>query len=378
MKKDNSKALTKTEAILKTRAPNTYQPASSLKGLMAAPKGYIEYVNGYSFLLHVSWEAPSLAAANELLAGLQQCASATHRDTPCVSTYFFRISSNDTELCEESILVCEHPQINAAKKKLQHGVSPLALHAELIKRGIDIALLEADPNSKLPLNQQLHPVAVEFTEVYLDDRAFFEHSGSRDFLDGYAVVMNPAMHNKIPQTVRLGTPSDNVIEKILEPILHESLFPLLDDCIIWRSPTLYMEKPAGKACSAFLSLDFAVSDERTIDEVVSALPLQLREHSTTCVAFPHPLRANTVRVMCVLALVPSTATLTDLAGLHPLRGEIHIHERPNNEIQGAAVVGEEEVREVLTQLGLSAVILVNVSSSSGYILHDKAFDVFGQ
>jgi len=36
----------------------------------------------------VFWEAPSLVAATKLLGGLQQCVTATHRDTPCVTTYF--------------------------------------------------------------------------------------------------------------------------------------------------------------------------------------------------------------------------------------------------------------------------------------------------
>eukprot|EP01031_Cornospumella_fuschlensis_P039901 gene39901-48588_t len=324
----------KTEMLINTRKPSSYQPMSSLKDLMAKSKGCIEYEYGYSFLLHVFWEAPSLSAANELLVGLQQCATATHRDTPCVATYFFRISSHDTELCEKAILVGEHPQIAAAKKKLARGVPPHALHSELAKRGISVSLLDADPQSELPLDHQLHPVAVEFTEVYLDDRAFFEHSGSRDFLDGYAVVMNPAMHNRTPQTIRLGTPSDNVIEKILEPILHESVAPLLDSCNIWRSPTGSDENHnVSTASSVFLSMDFTIPNERTIDEVVAAVPEQLREQSTSCVAFPHPLRTSTVRVMCVMSFIPSLSTFTELASMQILRGEMHIHVGPNDSEQ---------------------------------------------
>ncbi len=37
-------------------------------------------------MLHVFWEAPSAAAATELLEGLRKCARATHWDTPCTLT----------------------------------------------------------------------------------------------------------------------------------------------------------------------------------------------------------------------------------------------------------------------------------------------------
>ncbi len=59
-----------------------YQPPRSLREAIAALKGNLLYKMGESFMLHVFWEAPSLKAANELLAGLQQCATATDRDTP--------------------------------------------------------------------------------------------------------------------------------------------------------------------------------------------------------------------------------------------------------------------------------------------------------
>ena len=37
-------------------------------------------------------------------------------------SYFFRISLNDTEICEKYLTVGDHPQISAAKKKLQAGM----------------------------------------------------------------------------------------------------------------------------------------------------------------------------------------------------------------------------------------------------------------
>jgi hypothetical protein len=94
----------------------------------------LTFTQGEAFLLHVFWEAPSMAAAQKLLhEGLKKCAQATHRDTPCVTSYFFRISSNDVDL-----------------------------HSEGLKQ---------------------QSVRVEFTEVYLDERAFWGHACSSDFLD---------------------------------------------------------------------------------------------------------------------------------------------------------------------------------------------------
>jgi hypothetical protein len=354
---------------------------------MAATKGNIKYQGNESFLLHVFWEAPSLAAATELLSGLQKCATATHRDTPCVPTYFFRVSTNDTAMCKEVLTVGDHPQLTAAKKKIERGASIHAVHAELRKRRIDLELLDQPDSALLPESQQLHPVAAELTEIYLDERAFMEHAGSRDYLDGYGTVMNPAMHNRTPQTIRLGTPCENIVEKILEPILHENVVELPSGCHLWRCPTAH-------TASAFLSLDFALSSfGGSAEAVVAALPEELRVHCTSCVAFPHPAREDTLRVMIVLSQLPSAQTLSALAAVRPCRGEVHI-----TGVSGTAATGDtvdsgpsdaerehahqtschlqqEELRAALESAGLGDVVLVNVSASAGYALHARAAEL---
>jgi hypothetical protein len=78
----------------------------------ASSKGSISYIPNQSFLLHVVWQAPSQAAADELLSGLRACAAATFRDTPCVTTYFFRLSPSYDDVCSPvPLLLKDHPHI---------------------------------------------------------------------------------------------------------------------------------------------------------------------------------------------------------------------------------------------------------------------------
>mmetsp|Transcript_35762 Transcript_35762/g.93806 ORF Transcript_35762/g.93806 Transcript_35762/m.93806 type:complete len:206 (-) Transcript_35762:321-938(-) len=164
---------------------------TALQRLIQEPKGKIDYAPHEAFLLHVFWQAPSEAAAAELLAALQRCATATHRDTPCVPTYFFRRVEQDDEIGVGAppATVGEHPQLAEAHKKLRVGIPRPAVVADLTRRGIDPALLNLDPSAPLPAElQAARPVAVEFTELYLDERAFMEHAGSRDYLEAYGQV----------------------------------------------------------------------------------------------------------------------------------------------------------------------------------------------
>ena len=124
-----------------------------------------------------------------------------------------------------------------------------------------------------------------------------------------------------------------------------------------------------------LSLHFTIPECGSVDEVLSSLPSKLRSDCTTCVAFLHPLREKTIRVMCILPVVPSAITLAELAAAQPLplRGEIHVSQ-PTASI--VAVTDNEkivdELRSVLQSVGLGEVILVNQSPFVGYALHEKA------
>ena len=77
-------------------------------------------------------------------------------------------------------------------KKLQVGVPRQAVLADLARRNIDSNLIDLEPGAALPENLQQRPVLVECTELYLDERAFNEHAGSRDYLAAYADAMSPA------------------------------------------------------------------------------------------------------------------------------------------------------------------------------------------
>ena len=123
----------------------TEAPYTSLKTLLAAKKGRTTFLPGESFLLHVFWESPSLDAARELLQGLAGCAKATERDTPCVPTYFFRISEIASGICAEPPrTVGEHPHLVEARRKRRMGVPAPAVRAGLVKLGLDPGLAELE------------------------------------------------------------------------------------------------------------------------------------------------------------------------------------------------------------------------------------------
>ena len=334
---------------------------TSLAGLLAARKGRLAHTAGDAFVLYVFWEAPSAAAARRLLAGLAQCAAATQRDTPCVPTYVFRTVRADAELCPPPPrTVGDHPQIREAKKKLDVGIPPAAVRAELAKRGIDPALVDQANDALLPETLQMTPVKVEFTELYLDERSFMEHAGSRDYLDGYAVVMNPALHYRTPTTVRVGTPPPGMVDRILEPVLHERVEPVQPGCAVWRRPAAGLPD-ASRA--VLLALDVDRTDAATL---AAALPPAFREHCTTCLVFAHPLRDGTARLVAVL---PSPDALAGLAALMPARGEAHCAEEP------ADVAAT--LRAALDAAGLG-LATVNGTERVGYILHPRALDVHVQ
>eukprot|EP00697_Spironema_sp_BW2_P018104 gnl/Spiro4/9984_TR5309_c0_g1_i1.p1 gnl/Spiro4/9984_TR5309_c0_g1~~gnl/Spiro4/9984_TR5309_c0_g1_i1.p1 ORF type:complete len:371 (-),score=91.93 gnl/Spiro4/9984_TR5309_c0_g1_i1:43-1122(-) len=345
----------------------TQTPTQTLmERLIAAPKGHLDHSPGESFLLHVFWEAPSHAVALELLAALAQCAAATHRDTPCVPTYFFRITASDDVCRAVPRSIGAHPVLSAARMKIQRGVPAGAVHADLVRRGLDPKLLDMDADAELPPALAVAPVALEFTEVYLDERAFMQHSCSRDFLQAYGTVMLPAMQNIPPQTIRVGTPPASVVERILEPMLHEIVCPLAG-CTVWQRPTQQITT-SDEASAIFLSLD-VLSD--TTNDITARIPDAFREQCTTCVAFSHPLRAGTIRLMCVLPSLPPQPLLAVLAAvLQPVRGAAHSRTR-----DPAAV---ERIRSALAAAGLGVVAVSGDSGDGcavGHILHSRAPDL---
>jgi hypothetical protein len=338
----------------------------SLKEARAVPKGELAYEGGEAFLLHVFWQAPSVKAAHDLLAGLRQCASATSRDTPCVPTYFFRVSSMGDGLFPGAPrTVGEHPHLRDARKKRAMGVPLPAVQAHLTRLGVDVALLDADESAELPASMRAEAVVLEFTEVYLDARSFMLHAVSPDYLEGYGAVMNPANFAHPPKTLRAGTPPAHIVDKILEPMLREQVVPMVDGCSLWRAPGA-----AASGAAIFLSLDVpapaATADDGAAAAVAAAIPDGLKACATTLLAFAHPMREHTVRVMCVLPALPPPADLAGLAALRPVRGEAHM--------PGADGAQLDDARTALAEAGLG-LLAVNATDSAGYALHPRAAEL---
>lgn len=338
-----------------TERPEKGKEPMSLQRLLAEPKGKLTYHPNQAFLLHVFWEAPNATAAKKVLAALQRCADATHRDTPCVPTYFFHHSSLDADLVSEAPkLVSEHKQLSDAIRKLKVGVPRPAVVADLNRRGFDASLLDAALSDPLPDTMREDPVMLEFTELYLDERSFYEHAGSRDYLDAYGEVLSPGLQNRAV-TVRLGTPTDDIAEKILAPMLKEKVEPVPEDCTLWKR--LAVTDDAG----GFL---LAISAVGSTDEVVAKMPAALLEESSSNVAFPHPLSEERVRVLCFLPSPPSVETLLELSStLQPAGIEIHCRESRQSEIMS-----------LVEQASLETLVVID-TTGSGYVVHQKADQV---
>ena len=374
----------------------------SLSGILGATKGKTGYQSGESFLLHVFWETPSMAAAQELLAALQRCAVATHHNTPCVPTYFFRLTTNDFELCAPTPQrVADHPQIKQAKKKIELGIPLAAVHADFQRRGYSLSLLDLADDAPLP--DELRSAAgatLECTELYLDERAMMEHAGSRDYLDAYGAVLQPKLTRGQPQTVRLGTPTQHLQERMLEPILRERVAAVPQRCAVWsHTPQLAASGSAAPAVTVadqdaasasasvtppllgmpgavFVSLDAdgqsggADGDDGAgAVAVAAALPASFLSLCTTCVAFPHCLRPRTIRILAVLPALPLPAVVAELlATVAVARGEMHV--------AGATAAENEHIRRMVADAGPGGDrIRINVSESSGYVLHRKAAEI---
>lgn len=349
-----------------TTTRSSYKAPTSFDALLSEPKGKTVYFAGEAFMLHVFWETPSREAATELLRGLSCCAAATHRNTPCVPVYFFRLSSCDDDLCPPPpTTVGNFPALMDASRKLSIGIPAPAVHAELKKKGVDVALLSLPTDAPLPpelLNRQA--CIIELTEVYLDERAFVEHAGSRDYLDGHAAVMSPALQSiRRPRSLQLGTPNAGLVERILEPVLQATEVPLGGgNCFVWRplpSPSPNKEEKGGGG-SMFLSLD---TEWLPPDRASAALPSAFVELCCTLTVFEHPLRDGATRVMAVLYELPTAALLeeVDRALLHVARGQAHVLDA-----ERAA-----SLPQLFEAAGLHGRVILN-TNSAGYVLHSKA------
>jgi hypothetical protein len=293
-----------------------------------------------------------------------------------------------------------------ALRKLQLGVPQFSIRSELIKRGFqDPSILEWSLETELPKEFQEEPIALEFTEIYLDEQAFMEHAGSRDYLDGYGVVMNPALHYTIPKTIRLGTPSMNLIEKILEPVLKEEVIPLpsivVSDCDSEGVGLCHVWKPlsedaakkyAGQALLGSLDCDASWTTPEVFLEEMSQIDVlstgslsfsQFCQSCTTFVVYPHPFLENHLRVFFVLPLLSNgldaNGIATVLVQMKLIHGELFMQSCTQDGSPEES--WESNLKAALLQFNIVARLHFTVIqqfhdkkdiTSAGYVLHEKA------
>lgn len=233
------------------------------------------------------------------------------------------------------------------------GVPRPAVIADLIRRNLDTGLLDADPSTSLPEAMQETPVMIECTEIYLDERSFYEHVGSKDYLAAYGEVMEPALQNK-QCTIRLGTPTAEIVDKILAPMLKERVEPLHETCVLWKRPS---------SESSQTSLFLAINALGSVDQVLGMLPVSIREGSTTFVAFAHPLREGMTRVLCVRPGLPDDGMWRDLAGIAIAGIEVHCSKAHCESVRDTIEVAAFGCQTVVSEV------------PCGYLIHERAQEV---
>lgn len=189
-------------------------------------KGYVSFHPEERFLIHVQWIVSNMQVAHEMMEGLRTCAKATHRDTPPVICYFFRISHDQTlaqELKKNVKTVSQHPHYAKAYKMMDMNMTREFVISKCQREGISPVPFEENWPRNEPMDAhaaelQFDPVVIDLTELYLDSRSFVDHACSRDYMEGYSILMAP--HRSLqPYTSVLGTPTDAVWNSVLEPIL---------------------------------------------------------------------------------------------------------------------------------------------------------------
>src|SRR4051812_43864885 len=104
-------------------------------------KGHVAYHPKETFMLSVDWVVRNHDVAESMLRdGLQGCAKATRRDTPCVPLYFFRIAYEQSAAValEESIKTMgEHPHYTKVFKSLEMGMPIESVQTKLAVSGIN-------------------------------------------------------------------------------------------------------------------------------------------------------------------------------------------------------------------------------------------------
>lgn len=198
--------------------------------LVESEKGHKEYNPYQSFSLNVKWIVRSKKAAQEMIEkGFEPCSKCTQKDTPTTITYIFRISQNQslaTKFKNEIKTIRQHPHYFSAFKSIDMGIPKPAIEHKLMQGGINLAPLSWDPETLIEEHKEeldFDPVVLECTEIYLDNRSFYEHIASNEWMKASAEINKPSRSLK-PITYCIGSPSDNIWQKAIEPSLKAIRF----------------------------------------------------------------------------------------------------------------------------------------------------------
>jgi hypothetical protein len=150
---------------------------------------------------------------------------------------------------------------------------------DVVKRlkanGVSEQPLEWGPEAEIEGKQDIldfDPVVLECTEVYLDNRSFFEHAASREWMNASPEILKPNRSLR-PKTYCVGNPSQDIWDKTLEASLKAIRFGNQEDSELVRisRPGLFIsssmndEKSANandKSIAYFLELDLLIKKDK--------------------------------------------------------------------------------------------------------------------
>ncbi|KAG2385830.1 hypothetical protein C9374_002979 [Naegleria lovaniensis] len=96
----------------------------------------------------------------------------------------------------------QHPHYQPAFKSIKMGIAQQHIEMKLKQGGINIEPLTwnfDEPISGHEDELDFHPIVLECTEVYLDNRSFYDHSASQDWMSHYPEIVKPCRSLK-PKT----------------------------------------------------------------------------------------------------------------------------------------------------------------------------------
>lgn len=237
---------------------------TSFKERLQAEKGSLEYNPEQAFGLHVFWVVPNEEAVENMLQGLSECSVATARDTPCTSTYFFRVNRGHPyvtmarERFGGSCKLRDHPQFVKYFKLKDMGLGEEALKQKLKLDGFNVDII--DMGDDYTVGEacaagliSFAPILLECSEVYLDTDAFWTHAMSKDYLAAYGKIIQPC-NSVLPTTYAFGCPEAIIVERVLEPVLKAPLLPMLPGSSLFEKPTIDSTATCDDG-SIFLAID---------------------------------------------------------------------------------------------------------------------------